>query len=80
MGKGRVRVNPSPGLLGIGDRGWLVALHARRPKGLGGFDLRRMQTVHLYSVYIRRIQTAYIRRIYGVFTAYIYSVYLRHIW
>ena len=34
-GKGRVRVNPSPGF--VGDRGCGKDLHARRPKGLGGF-------------------------------------------
>ena len=34
VGKGRVRVNPSPGF--VGDRGSYQDLHARRPKGLGG--------------------------------------------
>ena len=36
MGKGRVRVNPSPRF--VGDRGCAKDLHARRPKGLGGFS------------------------------------------
>ena len=36
VGKGRVRVNPSPGF--VGDRGCAGDLHARRPKGLSGLN------------------------------------------
>jgi hypothetical protein len=46
VGKGRVRVNPSPGF--VGDRGSYQDLHARRPKGLGGFstDIEQVTSAH----------------------------------
>ena len=42
-GKGKEKVNLSPG---FGDRGSVVDLHVRRPRGLGGFH----ETMKYYTI------------------------------